>query len=238
MFRNRTDRILDLINLHRRLEKSNMESLLDIPTTSISEDVEKIRSFLKSEIESFSTYIINGCLDLTGTIDMRFAEKVIEFDPNFFGDLLGKAISKSYSKIGFDPFLKIIAEIKDFTAALDGVEALFKQIIIDGEKHRTEACELTKKLEDITSGEDFSELSAEQMLRATNMIERLKPYARPIVRKIFNFEGMPLKEGEENGVSHPIFSRTGSWAEHALVMSLVANSFEDKQNKYKKALKK
>ncbi|XP_055841486.1 uncharacterized protein LOC129908763 [Episyrphus balteatus] len=238
MFRSRYDHISELIDLYQRLDSSNISTLIE-DSTSITEDIEKLRGFLKTEIESFTIFIIDGLLGLNGTMDIKFIEKVIEFNPNFVGETLSKVISKFYLEIGFKTFFKMITNIKNNISSIYAIEALFNQIIVDGEKHRDEACELTTKLQEISSCQDFNTLSTDLILKVENMIESMKPHARPIIRKNYYHVSMPLKEGDdENGVSYPIFSKNENWAEHHLVMSQIIHTFNEQHQKVKKILKK
>ena len=239
MFRSRYDHISELIDLYQRLDPTNINSLLE-NSNSINKDIQNIRQMLKTEIESFAINIINGLIELHGTMDIKFVEKVNEFNPNFVGETLANVISKYYLEIGFNGFLKMIVNIKNNISIIYAIEALFNEIIIDGEKHRDEACELTKKLQEITFSKDFNSLSIELRLKVENMIKRMKPYARPINRKSFLHSGrnIPLKRGKEYYRSYPIISKTGDWIGHNINMNRAIDEFNHKTKRIKKLLKK
>lgn len=239
MFKSRLDRISNLIDLYKRLEPTKIDDLL-FDSIPIATELQSVRETFKNEIESFTSFIIDGVLDVSQTIDIEFVEKVIEYNPHFVGNELAKTIEKYYPTIGFENLFKMISNIKNIITTFYCFEVLYLKIIFDGENHRTEACHLKDKLDEMSASEDFQQLSEDQQSNVTNMLDRLKPHARPIVKKSFYHKDLPIPipKGEENGVSYPVFSRTGNCAEHHLLMGVFMNQFDEKQQKMKKFLKK
>lgn len=236
MFKTRLDRMTDLVDLYHRLDPSKMVDLLNDVT--ITQKADPLRDALKSEIESFSSFLIDNLFEFSETIDIPFVEKTIEYDPTFTADVLSTAISKHYSSIGFNKIFKLVSQIKNVIAAFYCCQVLYKNIIYEGEKHRNEACDLKAKLDEMSKSDGFNKLTEDQRANVTEMLERLKPHARPVIKQKFYHKDFPIPEGEENGVSYPVFSKSGNWAEHDLLMSVFMDQHREKEQKMKKVLKK